>query len=183
MTADLGVGFLTSLSLIVAIGAQNAFVLRQGLRREHVVQVALVCGLSDAALIGAGIAGLGVVITGNPTALAVVRYGGAAFLLAFAVIAARRSLRPGALTPAQRDPSDEPRPSSPAWGSPSSTRTSTSTPSSCWVPWRTSAATGGGSSASVPSPPASPGSSRWRSVPDAWHPSSRAHGPGASWTR
>jgi L-lysine exporter family protein LysE/ArgO len=52
-------GFATSLTLIVAIGAQNAFVLRQGLRREHVLPVVLTCALSDALLISGGIAGLG----------------------------------------------------------------------------------------------------------------------------
>ena len=97
-------GFLTSLALIVAIGAQNAFVLRQGLRREQVLPVVLVCALADAALIGAGIAGLGVLITGSPEALAVVRWAGAAFLLGFAAVAARRALRPSALDPAATGP-------------------------------------------------------------------------------
>ena len=97
-------GFLTSLALIVAIGAQNAFVLRQGLRREHVLPVVLVCALADAVLIGAGIAGLGALITGSPGALAVVRWAGAAFLLGFAAVAARRALRPSTLDPADTGP-------------------------------------------------------------------------------
>jgi L-lysine exporter family protein LysE/ArgO len=97
-------GFLFSLALIVAIGAQNAFVLRQGLRREHVLAVVLVCAVSDAALIGAGIAGLGTVLADNRTAVEVIRWGGAAFLLAYAALAARRAWRPGALTPTERPP-------------------------------------------------------------------------------
>ena len=90
-------GFATSLSLIAAIGAQNAFVLRQGLRREHVLTVVLTCAVADVLLIFGGIAGLGALFTRSDTALAVARYGGAAFLLAYALIAARRALRPSAM--------------------------------------------------------------------------------------
>jgi L-lysine exporter family protein LysE/ArgO len=97
-------GFLTSLALIVAIGAQNAFVLRQGLRREHVGPVVLACAGSDALLIVAGIAGLGAVVARQPVALTVIRWGGAAFLLAYAALAARRAVRPGALAPVDRPP-------------------------------------------------------------------------------
>jgi L-lysine exporter family protein LysE/ArgO len=97
-------GFGFSLTLIVAIGAQNAFVLRQGLRREHVLAVVAVCAVSDALLIGIGIAGLGVVISEAPLALTVVRWGGGAFLLGYAVLAARRALHPGTLAPADRPP-------------------------------------------------------------------------------
>jgi L-lysine exporter family protein LysE/ArgO len=97
-------GFGASLSLIAAIGAQNAFVLRQGLRREYVWLVVLTCAASDAALIAAGVAGLGAAIAASPTLLAVVRYGGAAFLLGYAILAARRALRPGALTAARDRP-------------------------------------------------------------------------------
>ena len=97
-------GFVTSLSLIVAIGAQNAFVLRQGLRREYVLPVVAVCALADALLIGAGIAGLGALVTGHPVAVGVIRYGGAAFLLAYGALAARRALRPGVLTAAAEAP-------------------------------------------------------------------------------
>ena len=89
-------GFGFGLSLIVAIGAQNAFVLRQGLRREHVLAVVLVCALSDAALILLGIAGAGAVFAVFPAALVVVRYAGAAFLLVYAFLAARRAWRPAA---------------------------------------------------------------------------------------
>jgi L-lysine exporter family protein LysE/ArgO len=95
MPATVPAGFVTSLSLIVAIGAQNAFVLRQGLRREYVLPVVAVCALADALLIGAGIAGLGALVTAHPVALDVIRYGGAAFLLAYGALAARRALRPG----------------------------------------------------------------------------------------
>ncbi|WP_116948206.1 LysE/ArgO family amino acid transporter [Jiangella endophytica] len=95
-------GFATSLSLIVAIGAQNAFVLRQGVSRRHVLPVVLVCAVADAALIGAGIAGLGAALTDRPWAVALARYGGAAFVLGYAVLAARRALRPGAMTAAGR---------------------------------------------------------------------------------
>jgi len=97
-------GFGFSLALIVAIGAQNAFVLRQGLRREHVLPVVAICAAADAALISAGIAGLGVVLAGAPAVVTAVRWGGAAFLLGYAVLAARRALQPAALTPLDRPP-------------------------------------------------------------------------------
>tara|TARA_R110000787_G_scaffold52940_8_gene124459 strand:- start:137 stop:736 length:600 start_codon:yes stop_codon:yes gene_type:complete len=76
-------GFLLSLSLIVAIGAQNAFVLRQGLRREHVFWVCLTCGMSDAVLIASGVAGFGALAQAVPWFETVMRYGGAAFLLVY----------------------------------------------------------------------------------------------------
>jgi L-lysine exporter family protein LysE/ArgO len=97
-------GFVASLVLIVAIGAQNAFVLRQGLRREHVLPVVLTCAVSDLALIAAGIAGLGAVVTARPTAVTVIRWGGAAFLLVYAALAAKRAWRPSALATADRAP-------------------------------------------------------------------------------
>jgi L-lysine exporter family protein LysE/ArgO len=90
-------GLGAGLSLIVAIGAQNAFVLRQGLKREAVLPVVLVCLASDAVLILAGVAGIGALIQGAPVLLAVVRWFGVAFLLAYGVFAARRALRPGTL--------------------------------------------------------------------------------------
>lgn len=74
-------GYLLSLSLIVAIGAQNAFVLRQGLRREHVFWVCLTCGVSDAILIVGGVAGFGALAERAPWFETLMRYGGAAFLL------------------------------------------------------------------------------------------------------
>jgi len=74
-------GFFLGLSLILAIGAQNAFVLRQGLRQAHVFAVCLACALSDALLIIAGVAGFGALAEAAPWFETVMRYGGAAFLL------------------------------------------------------------------------------------------------------
>lgn len=76
-------GFGLSLTLILAIGAQNAFVLRQGLRREHVFAVCLSCALSDAILIAAGVAGFGALAEAVPLFETVMRYGGAAFLILY----------------------------------------------------------------------------------------------------
>ncbi|WP_293452411.1 LysE/ArgO family amino acid transporter [Planktotalea sp.] len=73
-------GFVLSVSLILAIGAQNAFVLKHGLRREHVLAIVLVCGISDAILIVAGVAGFGALAHAVPCFETVMRYGGAAFL-------------------------------------------------------------------------------------------------------
>ncbi len=98
LAAASGVGL--GLSLIIAIGAQNALVLRQGLRREHVGPVVAVCAASDAVLIAAGVAGAGALLTAAPGALTVVRLAGAVFLLGYAVLAARRALHPAALGPA-----------------------------------------------------------------------------------
>jgi L-lysine exporter family protein LysE/ArgO len=88
--AGLGLG----LSLIVAIGAQNAYVLRQGLRREHVLAVIAICALSDLVLIFLGVAGAGWVFEQVPWLTTAVRFAGAAFLLVYAILAARRALRP-----------------------------------------------------------------------------------------
>ncbi|MFJ4686903.1 LysE/ArgO family amino acid transporter [Streptomyces sp. NPDC088789] len=87
-------GFGTGLSLIVAIGAQNAFVLRQGVRREAVLAVVGICALSDALLIGLGVAGVGAVVVAWPGALTAVGWIGGAFLLGYGVLAARRAIRP-----------------------------------------------------------------------------------------
>ena len=96
--------FLTGLgsaaALIVAIGAQNAFVLRQGLRREHVLAVVAICVASDAVLIAAGVAGIGTLVKAAPLALQIVRWAGFAFLLGYADFAAIRAVRPGTLTAA-----------------------------------------------------------------------------------
>ena len=97
-------GFATSLSLIVAIGAQNAYVLRQGLRREHVLPVVLTCALSDALLISSGIAGLGALLTRSELALDLAKYGGAAFLYVYSALAAKRALHPGSISPADHAP-------------------------------------------------------------------------------
>ncbi|MDO0930633.1 LysE/ArgO family amino acid transporter [Streptomyces sp. DG2A-72] len=90
-------GFGTGLSLIVAIGAQNAFVLRQGIRRDAVLPVVAICALSDAALIALGVAGVGAVVVAWPGALTAVGWIGGAFLLCYGALAARRVFRPGAL--------------------------------------------------------------------------------------
>jgi L-lysine exporter family protein LysE/ArgO len=87
-------GWAMGAGLILAIGAQNALVLRQGLRREHVGAVVAVCTLSDWLLIALGVFGLGALIQGNPLLLDGFRYGGAAFLLGYALLAARRAWRP-----------------------------------------------------------------------------------------
>ena len=94
-------GFLLGLSLIVAIGAQNAFVLRQGLRREHVFAICAVCAGSDALLIAAGVAGFGALVKAVPWLAPVMRYGGAAFLFAYALRSLWSAWRhQGALDPA-----------------------------------------------------------------------------------
>jgi len=87
-------GFATSAALIVAIGAQSTFVLRCGLRREHV----LVCALSDALLITLGVAGLGALVQANPRLVLLARYGGALFLVVYGALAARRALHRESLT-------------------------------------------------------------------------------------
>lgn len=101
--ATFAAGLGTGLSLIVAIGAQNAYVLRQGLRREHVALVAGFCAVADAVLIVAGVAGVGTLVERAPTVLDVMRYAGAAFLCAYALFALRRALRPNALIVDQAD--------------------------------------------------------------------------------
>ncbi len=101
MTSPLLVGFLTSFTLIAAIGAQNAFVLRQGIRREHVLAVVSVCAVSDLLLITAGIAGIGAVITAHPQTVTVAKIGGAAFLFGYGALAARRAFKPSSMAPAQ----------------------------------------------------------------------------------
>lgn len=90
-------GFLLGAGLIIAIGAQNAFVLRQGLMRRHVFAVATVCALSDIVLIAAGVAGLGALVRAHPDVLMVVTLAGAAFLIAYGLLAFRRALAPGRL--------------------------------------------------------------------------------------
>ncbi|MDQ5841776.1 MAG: LysE family transporter, partial [Chloroflexota bacterium] len=84
-------GLASGLSLIVAIGAQNAFVLRQGILRSHVLLVVAVCAVSDLVLIVLGVAGIGVLIERAPAVLVVVRWAGAAFLLVYGVLAASRA--------------------------------------------------------------------------------------------
>lgn len=95
------VGAGSGLSLIVAIGAQNAFVLRQGILRRHVLAVVLICGLTDALLEILGVVGIGYVVERAPLVLEVVRWGGVAFLLWYGWTAARRAVRPGTLLPSE----------------------------------------------------------------------------------
>ncbi len=93
MLDALAAGLLTGLSLIVAIGAQNAFVLRQGLAREHVGLVVLICAVSDVVLIVAGVAGIGTVVERAGWALDVVRWLGVAFLGWYGVSSLLRARR------------------------------------------------------------------------------------------
>lgn len=102
--APVVLGFVSGISLIAAIGAQNAFVLRQGIRNEHVLPVVLLCAASDLTLILAGIAGVGALVTAYPALTTVARYGGAAFLIGYGLLAARRALRPNRLTAADSAP-------------------------------------------------------------------------------
>src|SRR4051794_37239130 len=95
VAAGSGAGF--GLSLIIAIGAQNAYVLRQGLRKEHVLAVVAICAVSDIVLILLGVAGLGSLLDLAPWLEDAMRVGGAAFLLTYAALAARRAWRPSAL--------------------------------------------------------------------------------------
>lgn len=94
-----GSGFGLGLSLIVAIGAQNAFVLREGLRGRYVTPIVAVCVASDALLIAAGVAGAGAVLDRRPWLLTGVRIAGAAFLFGYGVLAARRVVTAGSLRP------------------------------------------------------------------------------------
>lgn len=84
-------GLLLGASLIVAIGAQNAFVLRQGLQRRHVFAVATACALCDIVLIAAGVAGLGALVRQHPMLLTAIAILGAAFLFAYGALALRRA--------------------------------------------------------------------------------------------
>jgi L-lysine exporter family protein LysE/ArgO len=90
-------GFGTGLSLIVAIGAQNAFVLRQGIRRDAVPAVVSICAASDAVLIALGVAGVGSLVHRWPVALTAVAIVGGAFLIGYGLLAARRVFRPSAM--------------------------------------------------------------------------------------
>jgi L-lysine exporter family protein LysE/ArgO len=104
MSSPLVLGFIASFTLIAAIGAQNAFVLRQGIRREHVLAVVTLCTVSDIVLISAGIAGVGALITAHPSALNVAKFGGTIFLIGYGLLAARRAWRPSSLTPSDAAP-------------------------------------------------------------------------------
>lgn len=86
-------GFFTGLSLIIAIGAQNAFVLRQGLKKEHVLVIVLICAISDALLITLGIFGLGALIQTLPWLLEVLRWVGVAYLIWFGISSLRNAFK------------------------------------------------------------------------------------------
>ncbi len=104
MNSPLIVGFVASFTLIAAIGAQNAFVLRQGIRREHVLPVVALCTVSDMVLISAGIAGVGALVNANQGAVNIAKFGGALFLLGYGLLAARRAWRPSSLKPSDATP-------------------------------------------------------------------------------
>jgi L-lysine exporter family protein LysE/ArgO len=90
-------GLLTGLALIIAVGAQNAFLLRQGIRGQQVLPIVLTCLISDIVAITAGVAGLGVVLERWPSVLPVAQILGGLYLIAFGVHAALRAWRPAAL--------------------------------------------------------------------------------------
>lgn len=100
MTAILP-GFLTGLSLIVAIGAQNAFVLRQGLLKKHVLAIVLICAVSDATLITLGVLGLGALISALPWLLEVIRWVGVAFLVWYGSTSLKRFMKNESLKAAE----------------------------------------------------------------------------------
>ncbi|CUH45779.1 LysE/ArgO family amino acid transporter [Ruegeria atlantica] len=97
MSTSLIAGFVLGFSLILAIGAQNAFVLRQGLRREHVFPLCLTCAVSDAILIAAGVAGFGTLAHALPWFETVMRYGGAIFLIWYGLRSLNSAWRGGAV--------------------------------------------------------------------------------------
>lgn len=94
---DFAAGFFLGLSLIVAIGAQNAFILRQGLLKRHVLILCSICAVSDAALILAGVLGLGALVEQFPQLISFVTIGGAVFLFTYGAMAARRALKPSSM--------------------------------------------------------------------------------------
>jgi len=95
-------GFATGLSLILVIGAQNAFVLQQGLMRAHVFWVCLTCVVSDALLISIGVAASGSISVAYPQAIGVLKFAGAAFLVVYGALSLRRAFRPGSLRVTER---------------------------------------------------------------------------------
>ena len=99
-------GFALGFSLILAIGAQNAFVLRAGLLRRHVLPLVLVCSISDAVLIAAGVAGFGTLVQTYPTLVDYLRYFGAAFLVVYGLRAFLSAMRGGNLMDTGADESD-----------------------------------------------------------------------------
>lgn len=96
-------GFLLGASLIIAIGAQNAFILRQGLLRRHVFVLCLICALADAVLIALGVGGLGTLIAAVPALIKAVTIFGALFLGAYSLIAFRRAMHAEVMKAAEGD--------------------------------------------------------------------------------
>ena len=90
-------GFFLGASLIIAIGAQNAFLLRQGLLRQHVFILSMICASADAVLIALGVAGLGTLIAASPNLIKFVTIGGVIFLFSYSLIAFRRAMKPVAM--------------------------------------------------------------------------------------
>jgi L-lysine exporter family protein LysE/ArgO len=90
-------GFALSATLIIAIGAQNAFVLRQGIRQEHVAPIVAFCAMADLLLIAAGVAGLASILGNSPTLVALLTIAGSVFLLWYGIRALRRALSPQSL--------------------------------------------------------------------------------------
>lgn len=88
-------GLLTGVGLIAAVGAQNAYLLRQGLRRQHVGPLVLLCALSDIVLIGAAVLGVGVAVAEWPAFLTIARWGGGLFVIGYGLHVGWRALRPG----------------------------------------------------------------------------------------
>ena len=101
MTTAVLPGVLTGLALIVAIGAQNAFVLRQGIRRQHLGVVVAICIASDVVLIALGTAGIGFLIERAPWLLDIFRWAGVLYLVGFAVLSFKSALKPQTLEAAQ----------------------------------------------------------------------------------
>ena len=91
-------GFLASLSLIIAIGAQNAFVIKQGLLRSHVTLVVLFCSVADALFIVLGVGGLGTFVQRQPQALEYIRWFGVTYLTWFGIKSVRAALSTQSLT-------------------------------------------------------------------------------------
>jgi L-lysine exporter family protein LysE/ArgO len=90
-------GFALSATLIIAIGAQNAFVLRQGIRKEHVAPIVAFCAIADVLLIGVGVAGLAGILGDSPALVALLTIAGSAFLVWYGIRALRRALLPQSL--------------------------------------------------------------------------------------
>ena len=90
-------GFALSATLIIAIGAQNAFVLRQGIRKEHVAPIVAFCAVADLLLIGVGVAGLASILGDSPTLVALLTIAGSAFLIWYGIRALQRALLPQSL--------------------------------------------------------------------------------------